>query len=431
MNGPPQNPGDQASDTSRLSLTRFLTTAGFVGLIAVVLGLLWKLNNAAPAVQQENVGLKKELENIRETLADLRRANQLRTEEEQVHRSDFQATAASADEAAKAVESFEKAAVRWDRTTRELLTAESGKAVAANAEALGQFHALWKHPRPGADEPATLRRRLEPLKAVIDKAIAANDTNYAPGEEIVARLKAVRDEAARGAGAYDELNRRLDAIVSAAPQAQAGAENSTLEMALAGLERRIAAEENAAINAAADQARKERSERLAREKAESERLITDAQVETERARKDAEVKRLADEKKAAMAQAAEDERARALALQEAELERKFQAALPEIQRLLKPFITDGSTQLVGGHYRKALTKGKVSYTALKGSGQLEKTTEGVTKLRESMFVDGKNDRELGAFPPYNIRGWEPATTRAQELLIEFGPLMVKKKMLEP
>lgn len=191
MSEPP--PPDHASDTSRLSPARLLTAVGFVGLVAVILGLLWKVNNAAPAVQNENVELKQQLANMQEMLTDLKRAEQLRMEEEQVRRSDLQATAATAEETARAVTSFEKAAAAWDGTTRELLTTDAGKPLAASPEALGQFQTIWAQPRPDADAPAALRKRLDPLKAVLDKALAANDTSYAPSEDVVARLKAIGD----------------------------------------------------------------------------------------------------------------------------------------------------------------------------------------------------------------------------------------------
>ncbi len=49
-----------------------------------------------------------------------------------------------------------------------------------------------------------------------------------------------------------------------------------------------------------------------------------------------------------------------------------------------------------------------------------------------MFVDGENDRELGSFPRLQHQGdGSQRPPAAQELLIEFGPLLVKKKMLEP
>lgn len=429
-------PHEPASDTSRMSPARLLTAVGFVGLVAVIAGLLWKLNNAAPAVQTENVELKQQLANMQEMLADLKRAEQLRHEEEQVRRSDLQVTASTAAEADEAVAAFEKSAAAWETTTRELLTTEKGKPLATNAEALGQFRILWAQPRPEADEPATLRRRLDPLKAVLDKALAANDTSYAPSEDVVSRLKAIEDEARRGAEAYDDLNRRLAAIVASTPQGGAGEGTPTLQAALDALEQRLTAEETAAIAAAVERERKDRAEQLAREKAESERQITAAQLEAEKVRREAEVKRLADEKQVALAQAKAEEEVRKAARERADLERRFQAALPEIQSLLTPFITEGFTQPGRNYFEQATTKKmKVSFGKLKGSGFLEDTPEGVHTFVTAVTLNKANDRPLGSFPSSRTNSysdpWFAPAQRAQELLREFGPIMVEKGMLEP
>ncbi|RUL84379.1 hypothetical protein [Tautonia sociabilis] len=434
MSEPPHP--DHASDTSRLSPARLLTAVGFVGLVAVILGLLWKVNNTAPAVQNENVELKQQLANMQEMLSDLKRAEQLRMEEEQVRRSDLQATGATAEETAQAVTSFEKAVAAWESTTRELLTTDAGKPLAASTEALGQFQTIWAQPRPDADAPAALRKRLDPLKAVLDKALAANDTSYAPSEDVVARLKAIGDEAKQGAETYDELNRRLAAIVSAAPQAGTEENTPTLQAALEAFERRLTAEETAAIAAAVERERKDRAEKLAREKAESERQITAAQLEAEKIRREAEVRRLADAKGEAMAQAKAEEEVRKAARQRADLERRYQAALPEIQSLLSPFITDGFTQPGRNYFEKATTKKmKVSLGRLQGGGFLEDTPQGVYKLVAAVVPNKANDRPLGSFPQtwsnnYSDPWFAPAQ-RAQELLRELGPVLVEKGLLEP
>ncbi len=429
-------PHDPASDTSRMSPARLLAAVGFVGLVAVIAGLLWKLNNAAPAVQNENVELKQQLANMQEMLSDLKRAEQLRHEEEQVRRSDLQATASTASEADEAVAAFEKSAAAWEAATRELLTTDKGRPIAADAEALGLFRTLWKQPRPEADAPAALRKRLDPLKAVLDKALAANDTTYAPSEDVVSRLKAIEDEARRGVEAYDDLNRRVAAIVASTPPGGAGEGTPTLQAALDALDRQLTAEETAAIAAAVERERKDRAEQLAREKAESERRITAAQLEAEKIRREAEMKRLADDKQVALAQAKAEEEVRKVARERADLERRFQAALPEIQSLLSPFITEGFTQPGRNYFEKATTKKmRVSYGKLKGNGFLEDTPQGVYKLIAAVVPNKANDRPLGSFPgtwsnDYSDP-WFAPTQRAQELLRDFGPILVEKGMLEP
>lgn len=438
MSEPPHH--DHATDASRMDRSRLLTVAGFVGLVAVIVGLLWRGDNAAPAVQTENAELKQQLANMRETLADLRRADQLRLEEEQVRRSDLQGTAAGARAADEAVGAFETALAAWEARTQELLTTDEGGPLASSAEALGQFRTLWRQPRPEADAPAALRRRLDPLKAVLDKALAADDASYAPSEDVVARLEAIRDEARRGADAYVDLNRRLAALVASTPRGRDGAgqgQNApSLRAALDALEQRLTAEETATIAAAVERERRLRAETLAREKAESERRITAAQIEAETIRREAEMKRLADEKQAALAQAEAEEQARQAARERAELERRFQAALPEINSLLSPFITEGFTQPGRDYFERATTKKmRVSYGKLQGGGYLEDTPAGVYKLVAAIVPNKANDRPLGSFPNawsgnYGDPWFAPAQ-RAQELLREFGVLMVEKGLLEP
>lgn len=432
---PPSPPGDPAGDASHLSGARLLAAAGFLGLAALVAVLAWKLNAAAPEARSENVELKQQLANMQEMLADLKKAEQLRLEEEQVRRSDIQAVSATAAEADEAVAAFERAAGAWDASTRELMATERGRPLAADPEGLARFRVLWTQDRPEAGAPAALRRRLEPLKAALDKAAASRDAAYSPGEELVDRVRGIRDDARRGAEAYGELNRRLAAVVAAAP-APASAAGPTLGEALEALERELAAEETAAIAAAVERERKDRAGKLAAEKAESERRITDAQVEAERARRDAEMKRLADEKGEAVARAEAEEAVRKAARERADLERRFQAALPEIQTLLSPFVTEGYTQPGRHYFEKATTKKmKVSYGKLKGSGMLEDTPQGVHKLVAAVVANRANDRPLGSFPAAMSNDfsapWFVPGQRAQELLRELGPVLVEKGMLEP
>lgn len=431
MSEPARPAGDPASDTSRLSLARFLTAGAFVGLIAVVLGLLWKLNHAAPAVQNENVELKQQLANMQEMLADLRTAENLRREAEQVRRSDQQRAVALADEASRAVDALRDAVGAWQRSASELLTTDKGKPIAANADALQQFRALYARERPEAGLPEALRARLETLRAPLAKAIAASDASYAPSEDLVGRIEAVKAEASRAAEVFVSHNRTLAAIAAAAPASPTAGDTPDLQTALRQLEEQLAAEEARVVSAAVEKERSDRVEKLAAAKAETERQVTAAELQAEETRRGIMLRETADREAAAKAEAAEQERTRALALQEAELERKFNAALPEIQRLLRPFITDGYTQIIKGSYQKTLTKGPVSFASLQGAGHLEPTIEGVTQLRQAMFVGGVNDRQMGSFPDYDTREWQRGAARAQELLIQFGPLMVKKKMLAP
>jgi len=425
---PAPNEANPPSDVSKLSVSRLLV----IGLIGVVIFLAWKLTSTSPQMQAENERLRHELANKQAEADDLKKADALRKEEFELRRSDLKEAVAAAAEASQAVLSAEKAVGTWQRTTNELLTTDKGKPVAADPAALAKLRSLLGLERPDPAVAEALAKRLEPLKAFLAKAQATDDGSYAPSEDLMARVRSVGAEAMKAAETYEDHNRKLAAILAAAP-VPAEPQTQTLEMALEDLERRFAAEEAAGILEAAEQARKERAEMLAAEKAKTEAEITAAQLKAAEAERAIKVRELADREAAAKAMAAEQQKLREAAMQKAELERKFQAALPEIRMLLQPFTNEGWTQPGRGEgYTRTVKKGPVSYSLLKGAGHLEKNVRAVGKFRYAASANGWNDRELGSFPVYGTyeKGAE-AALRAQDLLNEFGELMVEKKMLAP
>jgi len=424
---PPLPPGD----TSTLHAGRLVTLGGFLLLGAVVLVLLWKLGRAGGEARVENLALREQLEDALATAADLQRAEQLRREEEQVKRSDLRRSATVADEAERALAALEGATAAWQRTTAELATNDQGKAIAASEEALAQYRALQAAERPDPTLPAALRARFAPLREFLDKALASEDGSYAPSEDLVARIEAVRAEATAAAAVYEDHNRKLAALVASTPAA-AGDGTPTLEVALRQLEERLAAEEAALVSAAVEEARKERAEALARAQAETERLVTAERLKAEEMERGIKLDELRARQEAARQQAAAEAREREEAQRRVELERRFEAALPEIQALLRPFITDGNTQPVGRSFKRSTTRGKVSFSALQGGGLLDDSVESARNLFNGMVPNRQNDREMGAFPGMETRGdWIGQVVRAQQLLREFGPLLVEKGMLAP
>lgn len=439
-------PNDQPvpADTSRLSIKRLGTLGGFGVLAVLVLILFWKVNNPSPVIQTENVELKKQLLNMEETLNEFKEVTNLRRQSEQVRRSDLQQAVGTAEEASRAIDEFHKAVTAWQRSTTELLTTDKGKSLAANAEAVRLFYALRNQHRPDAASPEVLRSRLETLKEPLTAAIATKDVNYSTSTDLVSRIEAIKTEARAGAEVYAAHNRNLASIVASVPGGPS--DGPTLETALQRYEEQMGAEEARTVSEVIERERKDRAEKLAVAKAETERELTAAQLKAEETQRAIKLREVADNERAAKAKAAEDEQARAMALKdaeqariaaqkEAELERKFQAALPEIKSLLMPFISEGFTQPVGREYQRTLTKKRVSYNALKSSGQLTATPDGVREFVASVnYSNSKNDRPLGSFPNtwshfYEEPWFEPGH-RAQALLIEFGDLLVKKKMLE-
>jgi hypothetical protein len=401
-------------------------------MAGLVVFLFWRMNNtAAPEVQGENVALRKQLAAQQEELAQVRELLALQKEAEQVKRSDLERSETLVEEAGRAIDDLEEEARAWQQATAELLATDKGKPIAAREESLMQWRALVRADHPDPALAASLRDRFTPLKAFVDKAVAAKDEQYAPSQDLVGRVEAVKNEASQAATAFRDLNRRLAALVASSPPAPP--ETPTLEVALRALEERLAAEEVKAIAEAVEKERRAGIAKRAEEKARQERMLQEKQAEIDRLAAESKAKELDAEKQAAMAEAAEKERVAREKAAKLALERKFAAAEPEIRQILMPFISPGYTQPEGREFRRATTtKGPVSLGALRRNGMLEPTVEALNQLCVATTSNRTNDRPLGSFPDIQTnKNWEEGTQRAQQLLTEFGELMVEKGLLAP
>jgi hypothetical protein len=112
----------------------------------------------------------------------------------------------------------------------------------------------------------------------------------------------------------------------------------------------------------------------------------------------------------------------------AQLDREMQRDMNEINGLLRAYTSPGFT------YRPDDTKGPVSYSLIRSSGGLEATRKGLGNL--FFIATGNSDRDRGGLPA-GVGGHISSSTptapieRAQELLIKYGELMVRKGMLAP
>ena len=182
--------------------------------------------------------------------------------------------------------------------------------------------------------------------------------------------------------------------------------------------------------------REEFDQKLAAEKADTERLKKELELEKERRTREIDLltQRQAIQGLAVKKESIEEDFA-SKAKREA-LERGFQRDLPQIKSLLKPFITDGRTQPGRYSFEMTVDVGPVSFAKLQGAGALIRTVEAQRKFWSMTTANRTNDRDLGGFPPYvgSAQDWnnkQPTVGRAQEVLIEYGQLMVEKGMLAP
>lgn len=114
--------------------------------------------------------------------------------------------------------------------------------------------------------------------------------------------------------------------------------------------------------------------------------------------------------------------------------------LPEIRRLLSPFISPGHTQPNKSaiDWPTTTEKAPVSFSGLKRVGALQPTIKGLQDLMVcgSMMAPGSSgERPLGSFPDYDKYLTSPknlaAVKRAQELLRTHGQTLVEERLLSP
>ena len=346
-----------------------------------------------------------------------------------------QQAAALAGNVLAMIDAWEQELDLWDNNVSGLMTSAKGQALATQRQLVKRYRAIVAFERPSREGAEALRSSVQSLLGPIQLALDNPADAMVPDEAITKQLQDLLQKAREARDGFRKPRVQIESLVSHA-LASGEPGRKPLRDVLKEQEEEDALAATAVIEAEEQKAREENTRLIARARKEQIDAAGKAEADRIRAETDAkrtlgefEVKRIAEEARIAKVKSEREMQERLAAARQEELERKFQAALPEIQRLLKPFITDGYTQLVSGGYQKTATKGPVSFSRIQGAGHLERTTEGIQSLRSAMWVSGANDRDLGAFPDYYNRDWQPGTLRAQELLIEFGPLMVKKKML--
>ena len=169
--------------------------------------------------------------------------------------------------------------------------------------------------------------------------------------------------------------------------------------------------------------------------AKAEQELADAKIRQAESRIAAEKEKVAEEtrvaemqRKATLAGLTEEVNRAEDSLRWAQLEREMQRDMNEIKGLLRAYTSPGFA------YRPDDTKGPVSYSLIKSAGGLEPTRKGLDNL--FYIATGNSDRDRGGLPE-GVGGHIGSETptqpieRAQELLIKYGELMVRKGMLAP
>jgi hypothetical protein len=412
----------------------------FFVTVIVLLGVLaffFYSRRQPPASETEtkNVELQQELANVKQLLLELKTAELYREEEQELSKSRTTEASQAAQDASAAIDDLQEATRGWESAVKDLLGSDKGKRLAANPEALEQFHALKEQKRPASDLASQLRRRLEGTMRSVTRALETKNTAYSPTEEVFSRIQDIRTQAQSAAEIYRAHHRQLEAILARCPSEPA-ADTPTLSAALDALQQKWDAEKARIAAEVLGKVRAQGAREIAQAQAEAEQKIAKAEADAKRRLGEIEASRVVKETEKALEEARLRKKKEAAAAAKAALEREFEKDLPEIQSLLRPFITKGRTQPYKRSFEMTTEIGPVSLAKLQATGAPNRTVEAQELLWGMTTANRTNDRDLGGFPAFigGARDWrekQPTMQRAQELLNKYGELMVEKGLLAP
>lgn len=325
--------------------------------------------------------------------------------------------------------SLKVAAASWAELYQELLISDSGRRIASSDQHVELIAAIGSRQHVTTADVDSLRREFDALyEPVLQAESDARNVIVADNgfEEVIQQLeKRIRDAA--------DVIRKDTLLVNAIEQETAHREKgkATLQDALAKRELNSVKQQANDLSIARAEAELEAAQRL--EEAEAANIAAQTEVEeAELARQAAERRAVAagilDEKKKLDQQAA-------LAEQRRKLELEYARELPEIRRLLHPFITPGIFQPSRNGFDGRYRPESMSLTAIASTGALQKTDKGLAELYRVGGSEFTAMRGLGSFPAHNNQNFKRDASvrarveRAQELLLKYGDLLVEKGIL--
>jgi hypothetical protein len=400
-----------------------------------------KVQAGDPAVNSELSTLKEELARItqqidtyKQALGEYQDNRSLEDSQRAVSRVQAANLAAQVMSSRQRLADLKALDAQWQVQLASLLSGEPGRKVIASPAQLELLHGVLERERPTTDQIRLWETQVTELANPIELALAEEQAVVALHPDHQSLLDDLAGTITEAAADWEQQQLLLTAILN--ETASVSPADTTLEEVLA--ERTSKAALNAAIEFTEEQNRQ-----IAVERDKTAQAVLDAQLEQERALREVELAAIAananiekQQIEDAIAEVKRQEAQRQAELkariQRETAEAKFQQQLPEIRRYLTPFITPGNKQLVKGKWKYVEEKSTLSLGGMQAVGALEDT---VTGHQRFMFLAGgnENDRPNGVFRDY-IGGHvhDPRdVVRAQNLLKEFGDLLVEKKMLEP
>ncbi len=429
----PRDTPDQ--HVAAISKERLLLLTGIIVLGVILAYFYTSSNSTNNALRQQNIQLKKNVENTKALLAELQQAKLQRIQEQAANKTIVDQRLSELDDAEQKLQDLRSEIKTYLSTEADLHNGPLGRRIATNPDALRQYRALAPDTKPDALLPDKLKARLDVLRQPLLQSVAANTKSFKLAPMFEQTLHDIQVQISDTLVEVRTRNAQLQAIIAQAPSTPAP-DALSLDAALEKLEQEETIKQNKRVVEEVAKVREEFTRKLAEQIAETERLKKQLDLEIDKRKRELALQ----EKQQAIQDLATKEqigkKQHEMKAAREKLLRDFAHDLSEIKSLLKPFITPGRFQ-PNGHILQLSTKTEpISLSKLNGAGVLAPTVLAQQKLWGLISANRADERPLGAFPPYvgGYQNWvntQQTIARAQELLIKYGELMVEKGMLAP
>jgi hypothetical protein len=331
------------------------------------------------------------------------------TDEARQHAKSRQRTfVAKGNEVLRLLDECDQEIKTWADNVQALLENEAGQRIAGDQLLVRQFRVVYRRDRPSAETISELRTAVTDLIAPMKSALEDKQDARLPKKELAEEISNLHAEAKKIRDALREPREQIDSIVDAAKAMPL--QPNTLRQAISDSQNAERLAEAQRMEQETTRANREAAERLAA----------------------AEAKRIGDEASATIAkQESEAEHARLVA----------KAKTSEVRHYLATFLAKGYYQPTGSYlnikYVRTTDEKPVSFSAIKTSGALDKSVQG---LRTLVVLASPGWSASGSWhdrPAWNFNretfDWSKSDQefiqRSQDLLRELGPTMVELKML--
>ncbi len=323
----------------------------------------------------------------------------------------------------------------FDATVQPLLAGDDGKKVAGDPIQIARFRAVYEKDRAGKDVAERLRRAAADLAAPVRASYANAKDGSNPSDLVSGELDRLATQLVGLKRVWEQDRRTVDAVVADARRGKHPAAALTLDQAV-----RADAEAEALALATATEkerakVRAEMKDKQVKEAGELERKVEEAKLEKLRSTRLAEAGRIQTD-----AEITKEKGKDAVAEEKAKLEKERllkKAKTNEVKQALAPFLTPGYHQPfrygAGGlGMERAVKKEPISLSKLQAIGGLEQT---ITGLQELAGVACHRSDDLrprwgcGGYAPWWSANQQEMIQKAQDLLIELGPVLIEEGLL--